>query len=1108
MSEAWIRAKAQQAVAADPDASVFVTANAGSGKTKVLIDRVARLLLAGGAPSAFLCITYTKAAAAEMQRRLFSRLGAWCVARDDVLAQELADLGEIDSISPKALARARALFARALETPGGLRIQTIHAFCERLIGRFPLEAGVAPGFSIADEAEQKRMLQEAWARAAQLPETREALARLCARLDSERFQALLASLAAQRAKLGTAQNAAQAIASRHGDPPPMEVLHQDGLAHAPWKTLAQAQDILLAGGIRDGEAGQRIAASRLAPHDFAAYRAIFFKQTDGEPHKASPTTNTRKNAPWLGQMFEEEVRRLGAIDQRLKARARMEDSLAAQILGQELISAYALAKKRAGLLDFEDLIASALHLLADGPAAAWVLYKLDGGIDHILIDEGQDTSPSQWALLAPLQEEFFAGEGARGSVRRTVFAVGDPKQSIYSFQGADPAGFLAQAQALSAQAHGAQMPFVAPSLGMSFRSCPEVLEVVDAVLADQPLGGDTPGVFDKITHTTWRAEQTGLVQVWPAVLRPQSSPAEASEAPQEQEQAIDAPALLGRAIADAIKGWIAAGDGVWENRKLRPMHAGDVLILVKKRGKEFEAVLRALKRAGLPVAGADRISLPHELAVQDALACMRVALDPGDDLALACVLKGPFLGQVDAEEAGLFALAQPRAKGESLMERLRAASDPRFAPAQAFVEGLIARRAANPFQFLAHVLESVDGEGHSGWHRMLARLGEEARDPLEELLAKALAAPAMGLGNLWAFLGAMSADSGTIKREGEETGRAVRVMTVHGAKGLEAPIVFLADSAGEPGGSGESLFWDEAGPVLAGAGKEDDQVSAACRQAEQEAQAREHLRLLYVALTRAQDRLIVCAAAKGHGEGKVGESSWHALVERTLSRLGEPITTPFGEGFQLGQRLLVDVSPDAPRKTHPSPAPDWLTRPAALSAPAATAPRPSARFGAAMPASDAAIQRFTRGRMIHGLLQRLPDIAPERREKAGLAWLMRQGCTAEAAAAYFQEAAGVLAHPDCAAAFGPGSRAEQPVIGLGQRGIVDRLLINPKEIWILEFKTDRPAPKVLEQVDPRYLEQIRSYQSALATAFPARAIHSALIWTQAPHVMAVPPWPQ
>ena len=1104
MNTAWILAKAQQAAAANPDASVFVTANAGSGKTKVLIDRVARLLLAGGAPSAFLCITYTKAAAAEMQRRLFARLGAWCVAPDDVLAGELADLGETDSISPKALARARALFARALETPGGLRIQTIHAFCERLIGRFPLEAGVAPGFGIADEAEQKRMLAEAWANAAHRPQAREALARLSARLDSERFQDVLASLAAKRARLGPASGAAMAIARRHGDPPPIADLHREGLARAPWKTLAQAQDVLQAGGIRDGEAGQRIAAARAAPDDFLVYRAIFFKSTDGEAHRASPTPGTRKNAPWLARVFDEEVQRLSEIDQRLKARARMEDSLAAQILGRELTDAYAAAKKRAGVLDFEDLIASALHLLADGPAAAWVLYKLDGGIDHILIDEGQDTSPSQWALLAPLREEFFAGEGARGPVRRTVFAVGDPKQSIYSFQGADPAGFLAQARALSVQAHGARTPFVAPSLGMSFRSCPEVLAMVDAVLADQFVGGDTPGVFDKIVHTTWRAEQAGLVQVWPAVPRPQASPAEAFEAPQEQEQAIDAPALLGRAIAETIAGWIASGDGVWEKGKLRPMHAGDVLILVKKRGKEFDAVLRALKRAGLPVAGADRMVLPQELAVQDALACMRVALDPRDDLALACVLKGPFLGHVDEDEAGLFALAKARAKGESLIERLRGASDPLWAPAQAFVESLIARRGANPFQFLAHLMESVDGAGRSGWQLMLARLGEEARDPLEELLAKAIEAPAMGLGNLWAFVGAMSASSGSIKREGEETGRAVRVMTVHGAKGLEAPIVFLADSAGEPGRSGETLFWDEAGPVLAGAGKEDDTISAACRQAERDAQAGEHLRLLYVALTRAQDRLIVCAAAQGQGEGKVGENSWHALAERTLSRLGQPVETPFGEGFQFGQRLMAKPAPDTPGATRlPLPAPDWLTR---LAVPAAARPAswPGTHFGAAMPASDAAIQRFARGRMIHGLLQRLPDIAPECREQAAMAWLMRQGCTSEAAAAYFREAAGVLAHPDCAAAFGPGSRAEQPVIGHGQRGIVDRLLINPFEIWVVEFKTDRPAPKRLEEVDPRYLEQIRSYQSALALAFPARAIRAALIWTQAPHVMAVP----
>ncbi len=1101
VSSAFEHARTQQRAAADPAASVFVTANAGSGKTKVLIDRVARLLLAGGAPAAFLCITYTKAAAAEMQRRLFARLGAWCVAGDDALRQELEALGESDCTSPKALARARALFARALETPGGLRIQTIHAFCERLIGRFPLEAGIAPGFEIADEAVQQRLLRQAWARAAQRPECEAALARLSSRLDSERFQSILAALIAKRAKLGDGGEAgAMAIAQRHGNPPTPEALQAQALSGAPWPALAQAQDLLLADGKRNQEASGRIAAARAAPTQFEPYQAIFLKESDGDPHKASPTEGMRKRHAWLGQLFDGETTRLLEITQRLNARARMDDSQAALLLGQAMAGAYAAAKHRASVLDFDDLIESALGLLADGPAAAWVLYKLDGGIDHILIDEGQDTSPSQWALLAPLREEFFAGESARGTAQRTVFAVGDPKQSIYSFQGADPAGFLAQAQALSAQAYAAEKPFIAPTLAMSFRSCPQVLTLVDAVFADQPLGGDLPGSLDRVSHTAWRAQHTGLVQLWPAAPRPENAAPRAWEAPLDQEQEDAAPAVLGRAIAQAVQAWIEARDGVWENGALRPVHAGDVLILVKKRGPVFQAVLRALKRAGLPVAGADRISLREELAVQDLLACMRVALDGNDDLALACVLKGPLVGLVD-DDHEVFTLAHGRAKSESLLERLRAAKEPRWQEAAAFVEGLIAHRGANPFDFLVRLLETADARGRSGWQRMMARLGEEARDPLEELLAKALAAPALGQSHLWAFLTATSADAGTIKREGEETGRAVRVMTVHGAKGLEAPVVFLADSAA-PAESGphENLFWDQAGPILAAAANKDDLATELSRQSRKDAQAAEHLRLLYVALTRAQDRLIVCGAARGAGAGSVDPTSWHALVQRAIERIGQPVETPLGGGYQLGERLAAPASHD-PSVQAPAPAPAWLLCPAP---PSRAAPLRAARTGPALPASATGVQRFARGKLIHGLLQRLPDIAPARRASVGESWLARQGCLGEPALALLQEALDVLAHPDCAPAFGRGSRAEQPVIGAHVRGIIDRVLIAPEQIWVVDFKTDRPAPQRLEQVDARYLAQLAAYQRALGQAFPKRGIRAALIWTEEPRVMPVP----
>ncbi|HVY03175.1 MAG TPA: UvrD-helicase domain-containing protein, partial [Caulobacterales bacterium] len=475
MSDPFARALESQRLAADPDASVFVTANAGSGKTKVLIDRVARLLLRGDPPSSFLCITYTKAAAAEMQRRLFERLGAWCTMGNDDLTRELRALdGAGADVSDAALSRARALFAHALETPGGLRIQTIHAFCERLLRRFPLEAETAPGFEVIDEGQAEALMASAWAEIVAAPDARRALAHLARRLDEEALENLMAGVNRRRRVLramrqgGELPEALARLRSRHGAEADREAFLAAFFAGTPWRDLDAAIDVLRGGSKTDGDAAARIHAARAAPGVFEAYTAIFMTQ-ERKPRQSLMTAPLRRAHGALDASLAQEQARVVAAIGALKAIDRADDAVALMILGDYLLGAYAKAKAATGALDFEDLIERAEALLTRTGAAPWVLFKLDGGIDHILIDEGQDTSPAQWALLEPLQREFFAGAGARVKVR-TVFAVGDPKQSIYSFQGADSARFLAQAQTLSMRAAGAELRFHAPDMTMSFRS--------------------------------------------------------------------------------------------------------------------------------------------------------------------------------------------------------------------------------------------------------------------------------------------------------------------------------------------------------------------------------------------------------------------------------------------------------------------------------------------------------------------------------------------------------------------------------------------------------------------------------------------------------------
>lgn len=1112
MSTPYDNATKAQRLAADPAHSVFVTANAGSGKTKVLIDRIARLLLGGAKPSAFLCITFTKAAAAEMQRRLFERLGAWCVADDEKLTRELVELGEAAPDAAR-LARARALFAQALETPGGLRIQTIHAFCERLIARFPLEAGVAPGFEIADDARSATLIALAWSQATSEGDAQfdAALDRFATRLDAQSFEGVLAALASRRGAVrdfvktrNGLDSAIAALRARYAVNRTAEEARAAFIAETEWADFPALARALEEGGKTEQACAPVLArASELRDPD--ELRDVFLLKK-GEPR--APTKALLKAHPWVAEPFAREAARCQAFDAELRAIARAEEACAALRIGAALGEAYEGWKHRDGVLDFEDLIERANALLTQSDAAPWVLFKLDGGFDHILIDEGQDTSPAQWRLVEPLQKEFFAGEAATEKLR-TVFAVGDFKQSIYSFQGADPTHFLNEAQALSKRAAAAGKSFTAPTLFMSFRSTPEVLKAVDATFATLDVARNAEQ-GEIISHSAFREGDVGRVEWWPLAQAPDVEKQSPWDAPKDIELGSSQVSVLCAHLAATVKRWIETGEAVGNRKNPRPMRAGDVLALVRSRGALFTQLLRAFKRAGLPVAGADRMTLADEIAAQDLLAAARVALDPTDDLSLATLLKSPWIGLVD-DDADIFPLAYGRAKGETLVSRLRTAGG-RYEAARLYVDDLIAHAHVNPHIFFARLLERTDREGHSGWERMIARLGHEARDPAEEMLARALASGRDGPATLQHFVHAIENDAAEIKRETEQDADAVRVMTVHGAKGLEAPVVLLADTTSavkaDPAGN---LYFGADGPIMRAAKETDDAVVTAARAAAEEAATLEHRRLLYVAMTRARDRLIVCGHARGNVKEGAAESSWWKAVEAGMHRAGAtPCDTPLGEGLALGETFKATRTQAPVVATTTLPA--WARTPAPQEGPAPARQTPSKlalpQDRIFSPRKDGRA-RFRRGTLIHGLLQRLPEVTPTRRELAAAAWLKTQGVSGDEADAYVREALGVLADPGFAAVFGPGSRAETPIIatlsdGAVVRGVIDRMVVSADEVLLLDFKTDRPPPPTAEDTPQRILAQMAAYRAALRLVFPGKVVRSALLWTEEPRLMALP----
>jgi ATP-dependent helicase/nuclease subunit A len=1124
-----------QQLAADPQLSAFVTANAGSGKTKTLIDRVARLLLAGAEPAAILCVTYTKAAAAEMQRRLFDVLGEWSVMDGQALAAKLHALDgrRVEASDERALSEARRLFARALETPGGLKIQTIHAFCEKLLRRFPLEAGVSPAFRVIDDAAAAVIAaaaKAAVARHAMAGEgpVAEAYARL-ALLDFQSFEGMFRDFEARRSALaaffaeqgglpGAVDWTWHAVQLPWGSDP--EALAREAMAALPRDLWRTAAEVLSQGTATDQKCARQLAAVAANPEAGLgeALAALFTQDGEGTPAAWVAKTSGLKSREGVRSELIEEQMRLENARAKVRGATVAWDTIHALTLAAAYLEAYRVEKAAFGALDFADLIEKTRALLAGRPAAAWVLYKLDGGIEHILVDEAQDTAPDQWAIVRALTGEFFSGASDRP---RSLFVVGDEKQSIYSFQGAAPERLNAETEAYVAAIRAAGLQAEKAPLRVSWRSTREILAYVDAVFP----GGVPPGV-DPLKHEVAppRAEHEGCVDLWPLQEEPQSPDRTAWTVPLDIEREDSANRTLAKTIACEIKALIARGDRVWdkEARDWRAAHAGDVLVLVRRRRALFEEILRALKHEGLPVAGADRLALSEHIVFDDLLALARFALFPTDELNLAALLKSPFC---ELDDDSLYRLAHGRGR-ENLWLRLqaRAAEQADWAGAHAVLTTALAEaKARRPFEFYSRMLGLADGEGGSLRRRLLRRLGAEAQDALDEFLAQVLAAEGRGVHDLESLAADFASLDITVKREMEGARREVRVMTAHGAKGLEAPIVFLPETTITQSQRGSPLMETEDIPGLGGgflwcaSAKGDCEASKAARERRARREAEEGLRLLYVALTRARDRLVLCGRAPARG----APPWWTALA----AALEHPEIAPKVRKTACGEMPILRYGPDpkpaekdAAGETGAVPLPGWTAWPA-LADPLARYASPSdlgdgATVAAPSPLAQAGgLGRFRRGDLIHKLLQLLPDLPETERAAGATALLQRERDLTEGQRAEMTEAAlSVLSDPRFAEVFGPGSRAEVAIAGsaavlpagLKVSGRIDRLVVLDERVLVADFKTNRPSPAAVEAADPAYLRQMAIYWAVLGEVFPGRRIEAAIVWTDGPKLMPIP----
>ncbi|HEX3485302.1 MAG TPA: double-strand break repair helicase AddA [Micropepsaceae bacterium] len=1104
--------------ATNPGFSAWVSANAGAGKTYLLTDRVTRLLLSGAKPSRILCLTYTKAAAAEMATRLFNRLGEWALLPDTDLTARLIAIGA-GSPDARTLRKARTLFAQALETPGGLKIQTIHSFCQNVLARFPVEAGIPARFTVLDERSTAELMAQA--RNAVLQQAANgdvrlsrAVATLATRAADGRFAEIL------NFAVGDGGRLRDLLAQHAGDETQFFAHLRNTLGIAEGEDEAQIlarfcaelggeralcdriAKWLLGGSRRDIERGKRLAlfVDDLTPDSFEQLRGALLKQ-DGEPNAPIATKACLAAEPDLAIAADDLQRRLVAVEERRKCARTVALTEALVTVATTVLAKFDALKRERAALDYDDLIRTTLMLLDRRDAASWVLFKLDGGLDHILVDEAQDTSPEQWKIVGKLADEFFAGLGRREDAPpRTLFAVGDEKQSIFSFQGADPAQFSHYRNVFKGRAEGAGLPFADLRPAVSRRSARTVLEFVDALFAAADARDGLTASDDPIHHDPYRAE-TGRVEIWPLVKAPANEEREFWDLPVDAVARNDSQIVLAARLAARIAGWMRDGVTLPNGAPITP---GDIMILVRRRNAFAEEVIRQLLEKGVPVAGADRMILLEQIAISDLVALGHFALLPDDDLNLASLLKSPL---VDLSEAQLYDLAHGRKGG--LWDAFSARKDEcaAFQIAHAFLTDILAKADfLPPFEFYARVL------GKTMRSRLVARLGPEAADAIDEFLALALAHESAHPPSLEGFLHWFAAGASDVKRDMEQAGGAVRVMTVHGAKGLEANVVILPDTAQVPDHERrEPLLYTE-DCVFYGVPKPlETPITTAAKAAAQLREMREYRRLLYVAATRAREFLVVC----GYENKIPGQAAhWYRHLGEAGKRIGREEDIDGERVIAIGAALTSGAVPPAMTQRKLTILPEFFARPA-IPKPPSRVLRPSEAAGLEEPVLVSPLadggKRFQRGLFVHALLARLPEMPPEKREAAALAYLRRQGVEAEAAAGLVAETMAILNHPIFAPLFAPNSRAEIAVTAelpeLGNvrvNGQIDRLAVTEDAVLIADFKTNRPPPAHVTDTSKLYLSQMALYRAALRKIYPGKRIDCALVWTDGARLMPLP----
>ena len=1143
-NELLLRTEANQKRASNPYSSAWVSASAGSGKTKVLTDRVLNLLLNGVEPEKILCLTFTRAAAAEMAQRINNELGHWAISDDEELRIQLDSISS-KRFGPTQFKLARSLLARVLDTPGGLKIMTIHGFCQSILQRFPIESGVPPNFSVIDDNDSKDLLREVLLElmTKDYPEDSSlglAIFFIASRIHETSFIDLMSELTDNRVKIeehikkyGSVESllkeTKRTLGLNPGDTPETilteackdKKINRDG--------LTRAISILSEGKPTDRDRASKIKKWIDDPENrkqvFNDYKNAYLTKNNNI-RVTLITQGALSEDPIIINVLNEEAARVQKVCRKIKSANIASSTSAIVRVAEAIIDSYSRNKSIRGMLDYDDLIVKTRELLDTEGNASWVLYKLDGGIDHILIDEAQDTNPDQWRVIAAITDEFFTGFSSRDEKlentilpKRSIFAVGDTKQSIYSFLGAKPEAFEKMREYFQKNAEDSKYDWGNIQIDVSFRSTSPILKVVDEVFSQELAKNGVVGDKTTLKHYPVRAGSSGTVELWSLIKSEGLSSPEHWKPPLERVSYSDGRERLAGLVARRIASWL--NDDELLISQNRPIEPSDILVLVQRRGRFVNTLVRSLKNLGVPVAGLDRMILTEQMAVMDLIAIGQFLLLPKDDLTLATVLKGPLIGLKEDE---LFHLAYLRK--ESLWEELKCKqnNNPSYTRAFTYLSDLL-DQANNllPYELYSRVLNQ------GGRKLILSQLGPEAADPIDEFLSLCLDFEKNNTPSLQSFIYWINAGKAEVKRDLDQGNDTVRIMTVHGAKGLQAPIVILPDTVQVPTSS-SGLLWSEDNNTFLWAPKAEDrdEISDQAVEYAKRSQSGEYRRLLYVAMTRARDRLYVCGWERPRREAQ--KDCWYKLIFEAMKIIGRETTSEFLENdSEIIDSKILHIS--SPQDVKPGASPERLEglvfRPLPAwsysnTSPEARSPQyrtPSA-VGLDLPVSSPLeieddMNRFKRGKIIHHLLQWLPDLPVSshitRVEK--YLSLPSFSLSIDEKRKLSEEIFSVLNNKVFFDLFSGDSLAEVPITGNmaspdGNKqvitGQIDRLVIDEYVLSIIDYKTNPQVPNTPEETDSKYLMQMGAYRKILKNVYPEKSIKCYLLWTNGPHLMELP----